>query len=395
VTIGPVTAVRTSTILGVISDHTGQPAANIRVVLSGAGQTAEARSQADGKFLFSNVPAGTYTVELPDYSIRQDNLTATSGQDLTVNLTLPAPAQPTIVADAVRGPGLPLLVGNWIQPNVPIRITAPNGTSVVVVSGSKQEYGPGGFETYATQTGTYVLEMSGYRFNIPMNGQYTLLTFRQTGPAQPTGIIEGMLLDHQQRPVADWFIHLSGNGVNLTATTNIQGHFAFANLAAGNYTITVADSNVTQTVANNGQERITLALQLPAPPGGWQVDLSQGTGLPLLVGDIGVANQSIVTTSPGGRQQQVTSGSKPEWGIGGFEIYATELGNYVVQFLGQSFSIPVQGQFTKAIFRQSGSSPDPQVRLVSVLLPRSRADVLQAELEADTDTRGLFTIQGG
>jgi hypothetical protein len=139
-----------------------------------------------------------------------------------------------------------------------------------------------------------------------------------------------------------------------------------------------------------------LALQLPPPPSdGWQVDLSQGTGLPLLVGDIGLANQPIVITSPSGRQQQVISGSKPEWGVGGFEIYATELGNYIVQFLGQRFTIPVQGQFTKAIFRKDSGPPDEQVRLVSVLLPRARAEaILRGELEADADTRGLFTVQG-
>jgi hypothetical protein len=203
-------------------------------------------------------------------------------------------------------------------------------------------------------------------------------------------------VDHLNRPVADWFVHLAGGAINLTATTNAQGHFAFANLPAGNYTVSVAESNISQTVAHNGQERINLALQLPAPPSdGWQVDLSQGTGLPLLVGDIGLANQPIVITSPSGRQQQVISGSKPEWGVGGFEIYATELGNYIVQFLGQRFTIPVQGQFTKAIFRKDSGPPDEQVRLVSVLLPRARAEaILRGELEADADTRGLFTVQG-
>ena len=398
VTLGPIPTVRTATIQGAILDHIGQPAANIRIALgvTGQSQSAETTSRADGTYRFSNVPAGTYTLELTDYGVRQSNLTVSGGQDLTVNLSLPVPTVPTFIADAVRGPGLPLLVGNWVRPNVPIRITPPRGAPVTVVSGSKPEYGPGGFEIYATEIGTYVLEIESYRFEIPMNGQFTRLTFRQTGPAQATGVIEGTLLDHQNRPIPDWFVHLTGGAINLTATTNTQGYFAFANLPAGSYTVAVAESNISQVVANNGQERVTLALQLPAPPsGGWQVDLSQGTGLPLLVGDIGVANQPIIITSPSGRRQQLTSGSKPEWGIGGFEIYATELGNYVVQFLGQSFTIPVQGQFTKAIFRKEGGLPEAQVRLVSVLLPRSRAEaILQAELEADADTRGLFEIQG-
>jgi hypothetical protein len=393
-TLGPIPAVRPAAILGTILDHTGQPADNIRIVLIGASQALETRSQAGGRYRFSNVPAGTYTLELPDYGVRQSNLAVAAGQDLTVNLSLPAPALPSIVADALRGPGLPLLVGDWGQTNVPIRITSPQGASVTVISGSKPEYGPGGFEIYATEIGTYVLEMAGYRFEIPMNGQFTRLTFRRSDTPQPVGVIEGTLLDHLNRPVADWFVHLSGGAINLTATTNAQGHFAFANLPAGNYTVSVAESNISQTVAHNGQERITLALQLPPPSDGWQVDLSQGTGLPLLVGDIGLANQPIVITSPGGRQQQVISGSKPEWGIGGFEIYATELGNYIVQFLGQRFTIPVQGQFTKAIFRKDSGPPDEQVRLVSVLLPRSQAEaILQGELEADVDTRGLFEIR--
>lgn len=396
VTLGPITpTVQTGAIVGLITDSTGQPAANIRLVLTGAGQALEARSQFDGRYRFSQVPAGTYTLELPDNGIRQTNLTLAGGQELTINLTLPTPTRPTIVVDAARGPGLPLLVGNWLQPNVPIRITPPGGASVVVVSGSKPEYGSGGFEIYANQTGTYILEVAGYRFEIPMIGQFTRLTFRQAGPAQAAGVIEGILLDYLKRPVPDWFVQLSGNGVNVTVTTNAQGFFTFANLAAGSYVITVADSDISQTVTSNGQEKVTLTLQLPAPPGSeWQVDLSQGTGLPLLVGDIGVANTVITITSPSGRRQQVTSGSKPEWGIGGFEIYATELGNYLVEFLGQRFTIPIQGQFTKAVFRKETDSPGQQARLVSVLLPRSRAEaILQGDLEADADTKGLFTVQ--
>lgn len=395
VTLGPITPAQPGAIAGLIADHTGKPVANARVVLAGAGQTLETFSRADGGYRFDNLPAGSYSLELPDYGVKQSNVTVASGQEAAVNLALPAPTRPTIVADIVRGAGLSLLVGDWGKANVPIRITPPGGAPVVIVSGSKPEYGPGGFEIYATKIGTYVLEMEGYRFDVPMNGQFTRLVFRQTGPAQPSGIIEGVLRDHQNRPVADWFVHLTGSGVNLTATTNAQGIFAFANLGAGSYTLTVADSPISQTVIHNGQERVTLALQLPAPAvsDGWQVDLSQGTGLPLLVGDIGVANGVITITSPSGRRQQVTSGSKPEWGIGGFEVYTTELGNYTLEFFGQRFAIPVQGQFTKALFRKETGSTEPQVRLVSMLLPRSRAEALRAELETDINTRGLFTVQ--
>src|SRR6185503_12150578 len=107
----------------------------------------------------------------------------------------------------------------------------------------------------------------------------------------------------------------------------------------------------------------------------------------------GVANGLIIITSPGGRRQQLTSGSKAEWGIGGFEIYATEPGNYTLEFFGQRFVVPVRGQFTKAIFRKEEGTAEQQVRLVSMLLPRAQAEALRAELEADADTQGLFTVQ--
>ena len=188
---------------------------------------------------------------------------------------------------------------------------------------------------------------------------------------------------------------MASDAIDLTDVTNEQGYFLFENLPAGNYTITVEDSNISQTITLTGQNKVTLTLTLPIPAGGWQVELERGPGLPLLVGDIGVANEPIMVTNPKGFQTQITSGSKLEWGTGGFEIYAPETGNYVVQFLGQSFTIPMDGQFTRAIFRKSEGGPDEQVRIVSTLLPRSKAEaILQTELEADPDTKGLFEIQG-
>lgn len=395
VTLGPITApVLTGSVVGTIVDSAGKPVAKVRVILAGQGQTAESVSQAAGTYRFGNVPAGTYTLTLPDYGLRQDNLFVVVGQDLTVNLTLPAPSPPPqIVVDVVRGPGLPLLVGDWGKSKVPIRITMPNGQVVALLSGSKPEYGSGGFELYAQQAGTYVVQIERYRFEVPMSGQFTRLSFRQASPA--AGMIEGTLLDHLNRPAANRRIDLTGAATALNVTTDTQGYFAFANLSAGSYTVVVADSQVSQAVPTTGQDRVSLILQLPAPPASeWQVDLEQGKGLPLLVGDIGVGNAVITITSPGGRRVQVNSGSKPEWGLGGFEIYATELGNYTVEFFGQRFIIPVQGQFTKALFRKEGDATEQQVRLVSMLLPRSQAEaILQSDLEVDADTRGLFTIQ--
>ena len=99
------------------------------------------------------------------------------------------------------------------------------------------------------------------------------------------------------------------------------------------------------------------------------MDVQRGGGLPLLVGDIGLPQVPITIIAPSGLQTQVMSGSKPEYGLGGFETYASETGDYVVQFLDQAFVVPMSGQFTKVIFRRQEVVPEEQVRLVSGWMP--------------------------
>jgi hypothetical protein len=180
-TLGRPTTIRTSTILGTISDHSGQPAGNVRVVLTGSGQSVEMTSRTDGTYRFNNVPAGTYRLELPDYQARQENISPVPGQDLTLDLTLPAPTRPAITAEIVRGQGLSLIVGDWGRPDVPIIFTTPMGNRYQITSGSKPEFGPGGFEIYANLIGTYLLEIENHRLKIPMNRQFTRVIFRKTG----------------------------------------------------------------------------------------------------------------------------------------------------------------------------------------------------------------------
>lgn len=395
VTLGPAGAAKTSTILGTVANHLGQPVADVRVVLAGAGQSAETMTGPDGTYRFSNVPAGIYTLSLPEYQVRQENITPTPGQDTVVDLALPDLATAPITVEIQRSPGLPLIVGDWGKSGVQVNIKPPTGPDMRAVTGSKPEYGPGGFETYATQTGTYVLEIEGYRFEIPMSGQFTRLTFQRAAAPQPAGVIEGTLVDHLDRPAANYAVHLSGEGVSLAVTTGEQGGFLFENLPAGTYTVAVPDGQLSQAVTLTGQNRVALTMRLPAPPpaGEWQVNIERGAGLPLLVGDIGEPQMPIVILNPKGFEMVITSGSKPEFGPGGFEIYAPDVGDYTLQFLGQTFVIPMTGQFTRVTFSRT-ALPEEEVRLVSAWMPRSQAEtMLYSGLESQPGTQGLFTIE--
>jgi len=112
----------------------------------------------------------------------------------------------------------------------------------------------------------------------------------------------------------------------------------------------------------------------------------------LLGGDIDVANEPIVVTDPNGFQTILTSGSKPEYGVGGFEIYAPLIGNYVLQFLGETFTISMNGQYTKVTFRYVEGPEEDQFLLVSDPMSRAEAEALHNGLETHPETQGKFEI---
>jgi hypothetical protein len=99
------------------------------------------------------------------------------------------------------------------------------------------------------------------------------------------------------------------------------------------------------------------------PASRWTYTLQTGQGLPLLVGDIGLKNEPITIIKPDGVTERLMGGSKPEYGTGGFETYANVPGTYKIQFLGQSFDIPLSGQFTKVTFNQIADPSSVQVNL--------------------------------
>ena len=388
VTLGSPTSERTSNLLIILVDHIGQRAAEVEVRLIGAGQSVIARSKADGTVRFTNVPTATYTLEAIGFGLTEQ-VSPTAGQDMIVTLKLPQP-QPTVRVELERLPGLPLIIGDWGEAQVRILIHTPAGLLYQTTTGTKPEFGVGGFEIYAVERGTYTLEIESYNFDVPMNGQTVRLNFRW----QYAGVIEGILRNHQNQTIGGRGIDLTGP-TNLSIVTDENGYFLFENLSVGQYSVTVEDSQIRQAATITGRNRVALALKFAAPPGTeeWQIKLERGQGLPLIVGDIGLPYRPIRFTSPSGHQVQVISGSKLEFGMGGFEIYATELGNYVIEFEGQRFVIPMNGQFTRVTFTKVSGAVDEQVRLISDTLPRSQAEaLLKALIQANPDTQGLFEI---
>jgi hypothetical protein len=106
-----------------------------------------------------------------------------------------------------------------------------------------------------------------------------------------------------------------------------------------------------------------VAIVAEKPTSRWTYTLTTGAGLPLLVGDIGVKNERVMVIRPDGTTDQLTSGSKPEHGPGGFETYANIPGLYKIQFMGQNFEINMGGQLTKLVFNQMADPDSVQVMI--------------------------------
>lgn len=120
-------------VAGAVTDSTsGQPLASVQIFLSRGTTRLEARSAADGRYLFANVAAGTYSLEAIRLGYRRlvrANVTVTSGQTLTYDLAM-APAAlnlqavvTTGVVDPTSGTRVPFTVGRVSAEDAPVPAT--------------------------------------------------------------------------------------------------------------------------------------------------------------------------------------------------------------------------------------------------------------------------------
>jgi hypothetical protein len=379
-------------IRGTVYDQTNRKLANVRLRLSREDWSAETVSGPDGGYTFTGVLAGTYNLLAVDFKTQRDGLALSAGQELVVDLVLTLPSAGWTV-QIERGAGLPLIVGLMPEAGIEVTIVDPYGNASRTFSGSKPEHGPGGFETWAPHIGTYHIRFLDQAFEVPMSGQFTRLTFTEGEGPPPQGVISGVLRDQAGVPQPGRQINLSGTEIARTATTGSDGSYRFDGLPAGSYTLSVAGTSVTQTVQSDGRSSSNVDLTLPPPGGGeWAMEVTRGSGLPLLVGSMPEAGITLTITDPRNSSVQVVSGSKTEYGVGGFETYAPYTGPYTIQFLDQTFHLQMEGQFTRVTFIR-GVPIGTQARLVSPLMPFAQADAWLDYLEADENTRGLFKLE--
>ncbi|MCE2900990.1 MAG: SusC/RagA family TonB-linked outer membrane protein [Gemmatimonas sp.] len=118
---------------GVVSDTaTGQPLQSVQLFLARGTTRLEARTAADGRYLFPNVPAGTYGLEVIRLGYRRvvrSNLVVGAGATLTYDLRMEAAALnlqavvTTGVVDPTSGTRVPFSVGRVTAEDAPVPAT--------------------------------------------------------------------------------------------------------------------------------------------------------------------------------------------------------------------------------------------------------------------------------
>ncbi|OQY33241.1 MAG: hypothetical protein B6243_06690 [Anaerolineaceae bacterium 4572_5.2] len=215
-----------------------------------------------------------------------------------------------------RFPGYSVINGNLAdKPDLQITVTRPDGFVQTTRSGSKPEFGAGGFEATVTNPGVYTLKFLDQQFTVQMDGKTTARLHFSTGdqatapPAQSA--IGGALKDQFGKPIVGRSVRLDSPAGAQTALTGAEGRFIFENLPAGTWQLSVPDSTLSRTITLDGRESkiADLTLRVAASSGDWHVEVQPRPGnIPLMVGDIGTPQIPITVTAPSGAQSVVISG---------------------------------------------------------------------------------------
>jgi hypothetical protein len=97
-----------------------------------------------------------------------------------------------------RRPGARIIAGSLPGPGIQVTVADPWGNASTVTSGSKPEYGPGGFEVLAPNPAAYTVAFLDQRFEVQTRDGATIVTF--TGAEPPAALAADRPAPPQELP---------------------------------------------------------------------------------------------------------------------------------------------------------------------------------------------------
>jgi hypothetical protein len=92
---------------------------------------------------------------------------------------------------------------------------------------------------------------------------------------------------------------------------------------------------------------------------GWQMKVEMRPGPKIIGGSFPRAGIQLTVADPWGNATTVASGSKPGYGVGGFEVLAPNPASYTLSFLDQTFRIQMQDSSAIVTFTEVEPQPKP------------------------------------
>jgi len=160
----PRTSFRRSVIMGQVVDGRGNPIPALALSLVGPEGTIGRRTNADGKFWISGLPAGTWKLRFRDQPVTYRNL-VTDGRN-TLDLHVMVPGSVPLVVSTMPLAYPQELVGTLGYEGVQVTVVDPAGNEQRVLSGTAQEFDPGGFAMPLTQAGRYTVHVLDQTFDV-------------------------------------------------------------------------------------------------------------------------------------------------------------------------------------------------------------------------------------
>jgi hypothetical protein len=345
-------ALRQSVVQGTVRDQAGNARAGVRLILHLAAWNSLATTNDQGQYQFTGLGEGVYTAEVADTELKHDNIQLDGRRTVLIDFLLP-----TIFGwqmNVRRQTGLRLLIGSLPRTGVAVSIIDPWGHAVTVMSGSKQEYGPGGFETPIWAAGQYSIRFLNQEFKVDVGEETIFVTF-----------IEGSGSQADSRLVSEWQPVPPAQALllQLQQTIEFASWFSLEQQAA------------------QGESATSTA---------WEMSVVRQPGLRLIIGRLPTAGIPVTVTDPWGNRVNLVSGSKPEYGPGAFEAPVWRDASFAVAFADQKFSVNVANDTVFVTFQPVGEA---QGRLISDWLIKATATERLNRLQATPSFRALFQIE--
>ncbi len=233
-------------------------AAGIRVTLRGGPVPQEQQADEGGRFEFTGLPAGTYSLDVDRLGTVHTGLAVDGRQRLLVpTITgLSLPAWIGVIAENTCGS----TVTGGMSSSIAVRIQGPKPVDVTlnffdwhvtVRSGPKPPWGDNAAEFAPLRGGTYHLSVPdvGVAMDVFVDGQgWALVELRPTGQEKPKrGRVRGRILG----AVGQVLVLLS-EGLRREITLPADGAYDFGNLPAGAYRLELGGKTIAQDLRTDG-----------------------------------------------------------------------------------------------------------------------------------------------